>query len=380
MRKTLYYILFVILLLSTLLALIIEHIWNIQSVFLSRLKNADILIHSTPALVTNTVGFKKCFSICSIEKKSINWDNIRDGLLISNTTSDCVKNIHSMNMSNGKVLNNSVRYNYSCNRFITSKLRGRIGNQMFEVATLLGTAFAYDLIPIIPSETILIKYFNLPDIIANMSRKLKKSAMKIHCSLPYKVCNFSQQLNTGERNVSLYGFFQSWKYFYKISDIIKIVFKLKDKHLERAKQYLSRVSINGFTRVCFHIRRGDLISRRRLKIGYAIPDQTFFERARQFYLKKFGTVQFFAITEDYEWCRRNLNNVSITPFKCPGDDLALLSLCDHVVVTVGTFGWWGAWLSGGTTVYFDGIPQNGSLLELEMKKEDYYPPTWVGIH
>jgi galactoside 2-L-fucosyltransferase 1/2 len=100
--------------------------------------------------------------------------------------------------------------------------------------------------------------------------------------------------------------------------------------------------LNGFERVCFHVRRGDFIKKARLDQGYAIPDVAFFEKARQFYLNKFHRVQFIVVSNEKEWCMKNMFNVHVSNFSDPADDLALLSLCDHVVVTLGTFGWWGA--------------------------------------
>ena len=37
------------------------------------------------------------------------------------------------------------------------------------------------------------------------------------------------------------------------------------------------------------------------------------------------------------------------------DDFVLLQSCDHVIMTVGTFGWWAAWLTSqrrGTVMYY----------------------------
>jgi galactoside 2-L-fucosyltransferase 1/2 len=48
-----------------------------------------------------------------------------------------------------------------------------------------------------------------------------------------------------------------------------------------------------------------------------------------------------------------------------------------VIVTSGTFGWWGAWLSGGTTVYFKGYPRPESWLASQVSKNDYYPKGWI---
>ena len=261
-----------------------------------------------------------------------------------------------------------------CKRLITlDKYRGRTGNQMFEIASLFGIAYTYDLFPIIPQGTILNKYFDLPNIYGNISSTLHHASNYV-CRTWAKVCNFSKQMKTEKGNVTLSGYFQSWKYFNNIRNIIKLLFKFKDIHLKNAKDYLSSVSIKNFHRVCFHIRLLPKYSK-----GYVLPDETFFEKAKRFYLNHFKFVQFIIISSNKQWCREHFHNVNISHFTNPGDDLALLSICDHVVVTSGTFGWWGAWLSGGTTVYFDRLLQEGSQVKLNMKKEDYYPPSWIGI-
>jgi len=57
----------------------------------------------------------------------------------------------------------------------------------------------------------------------------------------------------------------------------------------------------------------------------------------------------------------------------------VLSSCDHVIVSAGSFGWWAAWLANGTTIYYDKWPRNGTTLSAVFDREDYYPPHWVPI-
>lgn len=73
-------------------------------------------------------------------------------------------------------------------------------------------------------------------------------------------------------------------------------------------------------------------------------------------------------------------NITFCPEgQSPGQDLAILSLCNHTVVSAGTFGWWAAWLANGTTVYFDNWPRNGTKLDGKFDRRDYYPSHWVPI-
>jgi galactoside 2-L-fucosyltransferase 1/2 len=61
------------------------------------------------------------------------------------------------------------------------------------------------------------------------------------------------------------------------------------------------------------------------------------------------------------------------------EDMAILSKCNHTIMTVGTFGWWAGFLAGGITVYFKDFPAVGSELSLGFDAGDYFLPEWVGL-
>lgn len=85
-----------------------------------------------------------------------------------------------------------------------------------------------------------------------------------------------------------------------------------------------------------------------------------------------------------QWCLKNIkgDNVkySTIPYNQKGVNLAVISLCDHVIITVGTFGWWGGWLSGGTVIYYKKFPRPGSELDKKFVPENYYPRKWIGLN
>jgi galactoside 2-L-fucosyltransferase 1/2 len=84
--------------------------------------------------------------------------------------------------------------------------------------------------------------------------------------------------------------------------------------------------------------------------------------------------------------------------------MALLANCDHVIMTVGQFGWWGGWLANdsptiprsldghmarhqlstyllinGTTIYYSRSPRAGNRLGNKSNRDDCFPPSWIGI-
>jgi len=61
------------------------------------------------------------------------------------------------------------------------------------------------------------------------------------------------------------------------------------------------------------------------------------------------------------------------------EDLAILSSCNHTIMTVGTYGWWGGYLAGGLTTYYRKFPPKTSELYEYFSRKDHFPPQWVGL-
>ena len=121
------------------------------------------------------------------------------------------------------------------------------------------------------------------------------------------------------------------------------------------------------TFVGVHNRRTDFKSH--LK-GYGVdlvgPD--YFKSALQVFRRTLQNPIFIVVSDDIPWARRHISGSDVffpephqhhsTMAKTKADrdtfdvgaDLALLAACNHSIVTYGTFGLWGALLSGGVTI------------------------------
>lgn len=110
-----------------------------------------------------------------------------------------------------------------------------------------------------------------------------------------------------------------------------------------------------------------------------MADLDYIEKAKNIFINKYKKVQFLVVSDDKEWCRKNLKDVIISTLTDPGDEMALMKLSDHVIITVGTFGWWGAWLSGGTTVYLRSFAKPGSKIASGINEKDVFPSSWIGL-
>ena len=134
-------------------------------------------------------------------------------------------------------------------------------------------------------------------------------------------------------------------------------------------------------RVVIHIRRTDHVSRIRERDGSPIPTNEYFQRSMCYFTDCSDYVQFVVISDDQPWCKKHINgtNVVYSTGKSPIVDMAIASLCDHAIMTVGTYGWWAAWFANGVTITQKNLPRKGSSLARRLRRADHYKPDWIGL-
>lgn len=216
---------------------------------------------------------------------------------------------------------------------------------------------------------------------------------KIYNSTPGRkgIGRFSRDLinlNT-THNWMLDGFFQSWKFFSGKEKHVRSLITFRAQFVNQAQVYLDSISSTNSIKIAIHVRRGDFTTSLRIMQGFTVADAVYIKNAISYLRSKLDTnnIDFIIITNDIVWCTKNIKRerIHFSPFSFSeeitnvGYDLALMRLCDHAIITGGTFGWMGAWFSGGTVVYYKDFIRNGSLLDRYYSHEDYYPPTWIGI-
>lgn len=129
------------------------------------------------------------------------------------------------------------------------------------------------------------------------------------------------------------------------------------------------------TWIGIHIRRGDFLTF--FKIDTSVE---YLNLAMDYYRRKYINCRFLIASDDKEYVKTHLGNngdIFITPQSFhSGDDLAALALCDHSIVTAGSYGWWSAWLAGGNVVHDLNYP----VPSQNCKREHYFPPWFLFPH
>ena len=111
-------------------------------------------------------------------------------------------------------------------------------------------------------------------------------------------------------------------------------------------------------------------------------------RAMTYFLTRFQHVHFVVASQDVAWCRAHVARpdrqslVTIMEGNSAAVDLAALTLTDHMIVSIGTFGWWAGYLNPGTKTYmkdFIGADSDFSNNFDDLNATDYIYPGWVPL-
>ncbi|XP_071144333.1 galactoside alpha-(1,2)-fucosyltransferase 1-like [Mytilus edulis] len=274
---------------------------------------------------------------------------------------------------------------------------GRLGNIMFQYASLYGIAQRNDMVFAIHKfDDINYSFDNL------FALKLKNKSICEYaqiwgenepCLYDENAANVPANLNV--KHVSL---LQSWKYFSHVEQAIRTQFKFKEEFETKCLQVLNETIIEWTSNhssvpqdklqiVGIHIRRGDYLDKGKIKYGYRTASADYINKSMNYFRDKFKHVLFLAYTahnwKDMLWRETHVvgSDVVLMHMNSPEVDMCVLSKCNHSIITVGSFGWWAAWLANGTTIYYKDMAKNNSEYRKDFSADmtDYFYPGWIGF-
>lgn len=212
---------------------------------------------------------------------------------------------------------------------ITCNLNGRLGNQMFQIATTIGTAIKNDVLYSIPKKTINMDQFK--PYYNHFIEHKPTGRIITHSELKNE---YQPIIYTGN-TLLLNGYFQSYKYFEhcKQEIIDAFLFDYNDKE--------------GKGIVSIHVRRGDYLE----LADFSVLSMYYYYQAITYFIEK-GHTKFVVYSDDPTWCYKYINDQlykgcmfyygdGINPLW----DMQQMSLCEHNIIANSSFSWWGAWLN-----------------------------------
>ena len=138
------------------------------------------------------------------------------------------------------------------------------------------------------------------------------------------------------------GYWQSEKYFFDIKSILLSDFKFPKPEDDKNKSLL--IKIRNTISVSIHVRRGDYIG------GFPLMSVKYYQKAIQYFEKKYNNLFFVVFSNDMEWSRKNIKikhgeYVDWNTGEKSYVDMYLMTQCKHNIIANSSFSWWGAWLN-----------------------------------
>jgi len=150
-------------------------------------------------------------------------------------------------------------------------------------------------------------------------------------------------------NCLLIGYWQTEKYFEDYSDIIRKDFKIKTDMTDSVLKEASEVIALGNRAVALGVRRYQEVKK---FVNIKLTGKDYYLKAMDMIAQKIENPVFVCFTQDQQWVKENLTGKFNIKFVEPKDhkngaieDLYLMKLCKHFIISNSTFYWWGAWLA-----------------------------------
>ena len=173
-------------------------------------------------------------------------------------------------------------------------------------------------------------------------------------------------------NIEVGDYLQSWRYFQGLP------FSLL--HAEWARGWVASQRVE----VGIHVRRGDMVASTMYNVAPAKYFANAIERLRA--LTQRQDLRFVVCTDDVAWVRAQpvFEGMLVTEDTTPNEDFAILAACKHVITSVGTFGWWAAYLKldrEGHVFYYDKPfkTESSHAMDVGHNPVDHFPPSWIPV-
>jgi len=225
--------------------------------------------------------------------------------------------------------------------YVTCKLSGRTGNQLFQLASTIGLATKFNLNFRFPEE-----YVNDPNnSITKYSDQiqhfiLKQSERNNEVRVVENGFNYREyDLHPG-RNYVLDGYWQCDRYWYHCTQTIANFFAPKTSVMSEIPKPTANVAM--------HVRCGDYMNDPYIKKFHnvGLTENGYYLRAYQ----QLGCQPTDIYSDDPEWCEKNLRGIGtnvkvIRTHPDPFMTIHQMAQYKNHVISNSSFSWWAAWLS-----------------------------------
>jgi len=203
-----------------------------------------------------------------------------------------------------------------------------MGNQMSQIAAVIGYADKYGMEYCFPNHTIDpdVSKVYFPDLPTFHGGDRAFPIYKEHPTQIYRPIPFMT-------DICLQGYFQSENYFIHCQEKVRNAFNFSYKLIKEV--------------IGIQVRRGDYF---KYPDKHPVQSIEWLEKAMDYFRSR-GYCKFLVSSDDLPWCKENLNSQKypyyIFSYTDPDEkrSMELLSSCEHQIISPSIYGWWAAWLN-----------------------------------
>jgi hypothetical protein len=236
---------------------------------------------------------------------------------------------------------------------------GRLGNQLFQIASTLGRAHrAGDINNAVFPNWAYQPYFNVPDHYFVAANEITESI-------------------DGGR-----AYMQDLREFSSCVDIIQEFFQPTEFALTEARSLHPYFDFEIPHATAVHVRRGDYLG---LQATVTVCPIHYFTQAMNEMREKFPDTHFLVFSDDNDWCLEHfalhddvevvMSPAKATPIQSVMADFNLMRSCDAFIISNSTYSWWAAYSSQSADVICPSRWLNG-LASTQIPIETLLPKHW----
>jgi len=248
--------------------------------------------------------------------------------------------------------------------------KGRFGNQLFRVGTIIGESLKRNTEYYIPYEWEHSKLFpNLKNIIP--IKEINQNITSRHNEPSFAYHNIPETSGILEIN----GYFQSWKYFEGFEKDVQNSLTFQQSYLDNALSKMSKDTI----KICLHVRWGDIYDRKTggghkgIENYHPVMTLEYYENALNVILNETKIDEILVFTDntdtkEFITGKFEKFGIAVKYFDYSDDfitDFIAQSLCDHFIIANSSFSWWSSFLG-----------RNENKIVCCPNEEDWFGPSY----
>ena len=214
------------------------------------------------------------------------------------------------------------------------------------------------------------------------SKLMNKFGILPKLQMTEESASFDKNLLQPKDNRYIHGYFQSYKYFLTVDELLRKQFEMLTEMSDYGQTVLKQIQESDQS-CSIHVRRGDYLLKKNAN-HLVLPIQ-YYKRTLDFYKRNFRSIKFFVFSDDNEWAQNLFSSdefviVGSDTNRNPHEDIELMKMCSHNVIANSTFSWWAAWLNpnkvksvSAPNTWFATVEHNKVI------SEDLIPEQWHKI-